>query len=285
MYYAVYLDEWFLRNLVMDYVLLRMINRIRGCSATRLRCAGGAAIGAAGSCLMFLLPSSSVLLRTLLVQIITNTCMVRFGCRVRGGRALVKDVCLLYFCAVISGGVFQVLLFWAGPAGARAFWFIAASGYLVIQAGFLAYEKLFSVRRKIIYTVVLCADGKCRKVKGLYDTGNSLWDTVSGKPVSVADSSVVRELFSEEMLRELSEFQSTGKLGEDSPWISRHLHFVPFQSVGQSGILPVFTLDYLCVKREDTDSIVCDPVIALSMGNGSFTGNYQLILNPDLIDR
>lgn len=285
MYYEVYLDEWFLRNLVMDYFLLRMTVKICGRSATRLRSAGGAAIGAAGSCLIFLLPFSSVLFNMLLLQGITNTCMVRFGCKVRGVRALLKDVCILYFCAVVSGGVFQVLLFFAGPSGGRAFWEIAAAGYLVIQAGFLAHEKLFSRKQKTIYTVIVCADGKCKEVKGLYDTGNSLWDAVLRQPVSVADASVMKALFPEEMQRELLEFQSTGKLGEDSPWISRHLHLVPFQGVGRSGVLPAFTLDSLCVEKEDTGSVIPHPVIALSGENSSFAGNYHLILNPDLIDR
>lgn len=285
MYYAVYVDEWFLRNLVIDYMILRMVNRIRRRRTPRLRCALGAAVGAAGSCLLFLPPFSSILLFALLIQAAVNTCMVRFGCRVRGIRSLAGDICLAYFCAVICGGIFEAISFLAGPAGGRTFWIIAAAGYFAIQAGFPICEKLFAGKQKIIYTVILCADGKCRKVKGLYDTGNRLRDAISQKPVSVANSSVMKELFSEEMIGELLEFQSTGKLGENSPWISRHLHLIPFQSVGKSGLLPAFTLDYLCVKSEDTGSVICDPMIALSSGTGSFAGKCQLILNPDLIDR
>ena len=48
-------------------------------------------------------------------------------------------------------------------------------------------------------TVQLVQNGKWKKVKGLYDTGNTLRDATTKKPVSVVPYTVILELFPDEM--------------------------------------------------------------------------------------
>lgn len=82
MYYEVYLDVLFVVNGIMDYFLLRLVNRLLHGSATPGRSLLGAFIGAAGVCMLVLVPGSRVL-NTILVHVVINTIMVRFGCNLK----------------------------------------------------------------------------------------------------------------------------------------------------------------------------------------------------------
>lgn len=46
MYYELFIDVFFATNLVMDYFLLRLVNRLLHCSATQIRSLAGGAFGA-----------------------------------------------------------------------------------------------------------------------------------------------------------------------------------------------------------------------------------------------
>ena len=56
MYYEFYIDVFFVVNLVMDFLLLRLVNRVLKGTATPLSSLAGAALGAAGICVITLLP-------------------------------------------------------------------------------------------------------------------------------------------------------------------------------------------------------------------------------------
>ena len=53
MYYELYIDVWFLRNLLMDFLLLSLLQRILKCPAGKLRRLGAAEIGSTGVCLLY----------------------------------------------------------------------------------------------------------------------------------------------------------------------------------------------------------------------------------------
>ena len=46
MHYELYIDVFFVENMLMDYFLLRLSNRLMKCSATHLRSLAAAAAGA-----------------------------------------------------------------------------------------------------------------------------------------------------------------------------------------------------------------------------------------------
>ena len=67
--------------------------------------------------------------------------------------------------------------------------------------------------------------------------------------------------------------------------VSLHPHFLPFSSVGcPHGTALAVTLDYLCVEGLEVHKVIPRPVIAFPRENSSFSGDYQVILHPNLID-
>lgn len=266
MYYEIFIDVFFLINMVLDYFLLRIVNRFLKCSATRFRSFLGSILGALGVCLIIIWPGKNIILNTILVHVVINTIMVKFGCKIKNWRTLVQGILLLYAASFLCGGALMLLRQYTGPVGLKAFLFLSAISYLMITAGIQVYTYL---KRRVshIYDVVLYADGKYKEVKGLYDTGNRLKDPFSRKPVSIVDGSVARELFPSDAIEEFRP------------------HYIPFKSVGcDHGVILTVTLSSMCLKGEGAELVIDHPVIALAQDSSSFSGDYQMILNPDLID-
>lgn len=267
MYYEIFIDVFFLTNMVLDYFLLRIINQLMKCSATHFRSWLGSILGALGVSLLIIWPGKHILLNTILVHVVINTIMVKFGCKINHWRRLIQGILLLYAASFLCGGMLLILRRYIGAQGLLTFLFLSTISYLLITAGIQVYTYL-KKRNSHIYEVVLYASGKQKKVKGLYDTGNRLTDPFNRKPVSIVDKSVAAELFPEEAVME-----------QYKP------HYIPFKSVGcDHGVILTVTLDYLYLRGEGTDLVIHQPMIAWALDNGLLSKDYQMILNPDLID-
>lgn len=96
-------------------------------------------------------------------------------------------------------------------------------------------------------------------VNALYDTGNSLVEPMTGKPVSVIDETIAGKL-DKEKLKTL---------------------FIPYNSVGrQHGMLEGFWAESL----ELNGRVVRNPVIAIYSGKLSQKDQYNMILHPGILE-
>ena len=122
-YYEFYIDVFFVVNLVMDFLLLRLVNRVLKGTATPL----------------------------------------------------------LYGFSFLTGGILTAL-----PGGTKegllTFCFITTATYWILILGMRLLEYLKG-KSSAICEVIIRAGGKSVKVKGLYDTGNRLRDTLTRKPL------------------------------------------------------------------------------------------------------
>ena len=83
MYYVLYMDVFFVENLVMDYFLIRTALRLMKCSATHLRSLAAAALVSAMTCFTVVFMRKYLLLNTILVSVAATALMVRFGCKIK----------------------------------------------------------------------------------------------------------------------------------------------------------------------------------------------------------
>ncbi|SHE32703.1 sigma-E processing peptidase SpoIIGA [Lactonifactor longoviformis] len=297
MYYEIYIDVLFVVNMVMDYFLLRLVNRLLGGSATCLRSLAGSAIGAAGMCLAVLLPFRSIWIILLFMHGFIGILMVRVGCGCKGIKRMVRGVLTLYLAAFLAGGLIQALLEttrlgnWAreillgespGAVGIRTFLFLSIVSYWAIIIGIRLYGYL-KAKVSEIYDISLYVNGKCERVKGLYDTGNHLQDTVTHKPVSVVEYQAVKKLLSEEQDMQLQNMMQFGESGDAVE--KMHPHYVLYHSVGkEQGLLLAVTLDILCVSLDSDSKLIQRPVVALTGDKLSQGNKFQMIINPKIID-
>ncbi|MDD3340356.1 MAG: sigma-E processing peptidase SpoIIGA [Lachnospiraceae bacterium] len=268
MYYEIYMDVVFVTNLIMDYFLLRLVDRVLRFHTTRGRSFLGAAAGALGVCLLLVLPWPGIWWRNLLGYAVTNTLMVRIGCKIRDKKKLIQGVAALFGMTFLCGGIMTALMGSPVAASLRTFLFLSTAAYLVLSLFLWGYGR-WKTSRGNLYDVTLYANGTSKKVRGLYDTGNQLADPYTGTPVSIIHATVLEEFFQEPI------------------WENEALkpHYVTYHSIGQKeGVLLAVTLESMTIDVNGTPVEIRHPILALSQDTVSYDQHYQIILNPNLID-
>lgn len=104
MYQEIYIDVVFAANLLMDYLLLRLVGWFLRCRAGRRRCFAAAALGAFGSCLILCIPSENTPVLTVALHGFCALVMLRIGLKIQKGALLLKAFLMLYLTAFLCGG-------------------------------------------------------------------------------------------------------------------------------------------------------------------------------------
>lgn len=281
MYREIYIDVVFITNFLMDFVLLRLTGMFLGIHTVWYRSLLGAALGAGSACFILIMFIDGPYSVVFLLHILTAVIMAAAGYSLDSGGMLLKAVLTLYIWAFLCGGFWDVLI----RGGEMVLWiFLCFTGlsYLFFSICVRGYRNW--MRKKGVFCRVrLKAQGKVLDVTGLYDTGNLLTDPLTRKPVSIVEEQTLARLVPEAALKRLKD--RTGIAGEyDDPiWESLHPHFIVYCSVGDEGMLPVVTLDDMCVYRGGQIIYVYHPVVAVSAAPFHSQGRYQMILNSKIM--
>jgi stage II sporulation protein GA (sporulation sigma-E factor processing peptidase) len=157
--------------------------------------------------------------------------------------------------------------------------------------------RLYRRKDKDIYDIELTLEGRSFKTKGLFDTGNCLYDPLYHKPVIVIERSVVEELLSEEFL---DEFENTKKYlsgmgmeeamaasleqSEITKKLLLRLRIIPYSSIGKAqGMMFGLSLDQLVIHT-GRETICCRKITAaISENSLSPKEEYHVILHKELL--
>ena len=279
---VVYIDALFLLNLIVNYLLLLAAAKLAGEPLRRLRLAAGAALGGLYAAAIFF-PGMGFLTHPLcklgaaVLMLLTG-----FG----GSRRLLR-VTLVFFglsCA-FGGGIFAIGLL--GGRGLtlrngvlysvmdlRILLLSAAVCYAVLTLVFLRTAR--HGRREVL-PAVLILEGRRVAVNALVDTGNTLTDPVTGRPVMVAEGSRLSPLLpGERVLDEKALRDPVGTLERLSRGgRGRRFRLLPYQAVGvECGMLLALRLDDARVGAEDYGGIL----VALSPNPVSDGGGYSALI-------
>lgn len=281
MYYEIWIDILFLVNAWIDFLLLRFVNHLLRGTATPIRSMLGACIGASVVCCLACFPGTPIV-NTLLVHVVGNTIMIRFGCNLKSIKKTGAGVLLLYGASFCMGGILQFLQRYVGEISTERVIFYGMLAYALMTVCTQGYHR-YLLRQKNTYHVWLYVDGKCKKTEGFLDTGNHLCDPLSGKPVCIVKSTILEGLCSQTSIEQLRNFQDGVKWEEEVRKLRPH--YIPFCTLGCTDkTVLALTLDFICLENQNTQKIIARPVLAIAGEDGSFLGKYQMILHPNLID-
>ena len=199
---VIYLDELFLLNFVVDYLLLLAAGRLSGEVLRRGWLALGAAIGAAYAAAA-VLPGMGFLLHPLCkLGVAVLALLAGYG----KSRRLLR-VSLVFFAvsAAFGGGVFALQLLggrgltlqngiFYSAMDLRLILLSAAGCYVLITLLFQRTARHSGLRRELV-PAVLTLEGRRVALTALVDTGNTLTDPATGRPVMVAEGEKVGALF------------------------------------------------------------------------------------------
>lgn len=278
---VVYIDELFLLNFTVNYLLLLAAARMAGEAVYRLRLAAGAALGGIYAAAVFF-PGMGFLLHPL-CKLGSAVLMLLFGF---GGSRHLLRVSLVFFgvSAAFGGGIFAIeLLGGQGLAlhngilssamDLRLILLSAAACYLVISLVFRRAAQHSAPGREVV-PAVLTLGGRRVAFSVLVDTGNTLTDPATNRPVMVAEGEKLAPLFppgqapSPEALRDPVSALEQLSAG---PARSR-CRLLPYQAVGVAcGMLLALRMDRVQVGGKDYGAIL----VALSPNRLTDGGGYS----------
>ncbi len=261
---TIYLDVLLVFELYMSFLLLRLTARLTHTRLSFFRTFLGAALGSLSSLLVLLPPMPFVL--SLLCKLISSLlmCLAAFG--IRDKRLLVWHVVCFLGVSCVLAGMLLALTATGNVIYTNGGWYPVISLRLLVIFTILAYGILTVISRirqrhaaaDGSFEVIIRRGAHTARLDGLADTGNSLTDFCTGKPVIIVSHSLLGEMI--------------------PPLPCRGFRPLPYTTVAGEGVLTVFHPDevILCSRRTDRRKSV-DVLIGIDEES-----HPQAIFHPNL---
>ena len=276
---VIYLDTLFLLNAVMDYLLLLCSARLAGEELHRLRMAAGGVLWGVYAAAA-VLPGAEFLLHPL-CKIGSAVLMVLVG--LGGSRRLLRQSILFFALAcAFGGGVLAIGLLGGGG--------LSLGGGLIYSGMDVKIVLLSAAGCYVLFTLAMSRVGRHTAAAGelvplrlrlldrevsftaLVDTGNTLTDPLSDRPVIVAEASSLSGLFPKRLAPTAEDLNAPDRVLErlnTGRWRGR-FRLLPYRAVGvECALLLAVRVDSLLVDGRDRGgALVAFSPTAVSDGGG-----------------
>ena len=260
MQYELYIDIFFLENFMMDFFVLTIIRKVLNHSVTYKTLSGGAFLGAFLSCLILCLPFPMFLI-LLLLHLGVNTGMVTIGLKLHNCRDILQALLFLYIFSFLFGGVIGWIksnLNTYYRIGSL-FLIIAVVSYFLVRKILDVMENYFKLPEKYCDVTLTFGERSCQ-VRALIDSGNNLYDHISGKPVHIISAKAIKRLTNE---NEIS-----------------MIRYIPYCTIHkEKGVLPVLKIDRMCIHQRKGKEIEF-PLVGIAAHEQFAGGTFEMILHP-----
>ncbi|MCH5338527.1 MAG: sigma-E processing peptidase SpoIIGA [Acetatifactor sp.] len=267
MQYELYVDSLFLINFVMNLYLLLLVNRSTLRTATRGRLLLGAVAGGVCGMLPFLLPGP-ILLKGGLTAVVGTVGMLFISFPVKGFRMFLRLLEKLLLYSFCMGGALLFLI--RSIPQLRSF---LTGIFGILGAGGLTFLFLAHLRERKVHedsicrAELICGDERLQ-IMALVDSGNSLIEPISGKPVCIV---------TEPILIGLRKALPPG------------CRAIPYHSIGkQRGILegyllPELVLDIDGIRKSFAHVYIAASPQGISESKEAEAESIKMIVNPMLL--
>jgi len=251
----IYLDTLFFTNLLIDYLLLLCTGRLCGCSLNRKALILASLIGAAYAC------ASVMHTYTWLNHILIKIALAIIICMVAFRKNHHFTLICLAFIAISSlfGGFlsacslsFQNTFYL--PVNFKILLLTFTAGYFIIEA---IYKKSDTIKRQELHDVTVKLNNRIITFTALKDTGNELFDPMSGRRVLVCEKKIVSSLFPNENLdlHRDDVFSLFYTINKNDQYAGK-MSLIPFRTINGSGTMLSFRPDAITVDNHHENLIV-----------------------------
>ena len=281
---VIYIDSLFLLNTAVNYLLLLCAGRLTGEVLCRWRIGLGAVLGGVYACAIFF-PNTDFLLHPLVkIAIGVSMLLVAYG-----GVQRFLRISLVFFAvaAAFGGGIFAIELL--GGQGLslnngifysnmdlKLILLSSAGCYVLLTFIFQRTAKHTTVSRDLL-SATLTLGVKQVNLVALVDTGNTLTDPHTNRPVMVAEGAKLGALFPTGTAPTVAQLSNPVTAMEElnHPQLRGRCRLLSYQSVGVScGMLLALRVDNVVVGGVDYGGIL----VALSPTGVSDGGGYSALI-------
>ena len=270
---VIYIDILIILNFFINLLIILGASAVTGRPAQRLRLFLSALFGGLYS-LTLLLPETGRAVSFLIkLSGLVAMTFTAFGfISVRLFLRALFGVCLVSFSfAGVFLGIYLVfkpdrMLMANGSVyfdiGVRFFVFTAVVCYLFIKL--VLYFVKRNAADNALFTLTLTFNSKSAVIKGLTDTGDSLTDVFTNKPVTTVESSSLKRILPDALPEERKSV-------------------VPVRTAVGDGLLTTLRFDRMIIESGNKRYEISSPLIALCDRNLS-DGEYQALINPRIFE-
>ncbi|MEG1107522.1 MAG: sigma-E processing peptidase SpoIIGA [Oscillospiraceae bacterium] len=275
---TIYVDDLFLLNLAINYFILLATAKLCALPYRRLRFGLGAAFGGIYAVLV-LLPGMNFLAQPILkLALGAAITLIAFG---DAKKILKPFVAFLAVSAAFGGAIFAISMLGGGSLEG-GFYINADLKVLLLSFAIcyfsitLVFDRLVQRRGRETMAVRIELCGKSVEFTALRDTGNQLFDPVSGLPVMVAGRDAAAALLPpfafEALNRGATELLQS--LGQDAA-LGAKFRLVPYSALGlKMALLPVFRPDVLIINGKAEKNLL----VGLSPMNLCKDGDFSAVI-------
>lgn len=246
---TIYIDRLFILNFICDYLILLGSARVCGVLLRRMRYAVAALFGAVyavasvlpGFAFLTLLPIK--LASGVLIALIAFAKEPKFR----------RCAAVFFAVSAVFGGTLWALSVQGGRG--NAVYLPVSMPVLVLSFGIiyaalsLVFRRTAKSTGKAVHTVVIGFLGQSVTLRALYDSGNCLYDPMTGSQVLIAGA--------QQLVPLLGEGVENLSPTELITLYSGKMRLIPYSAVGtQSGLLPAFRPDSLTVDGKTREDIL-----------------------------
>lgn len=269
MHYELYADSLFLLNFIMNLYLLILVDH----STLHTASVGRLAVGAAAGALCYFLPflgTAPVFLKLAAGIIAGCVGMLCITFPVKSFGMFLRLLERLIVYSFGMGGALLFLVRIAGPARDAV-----TSGLGITGLGGLVFWLFLRFRyglraKDSVCRATLLRDGEEAVVWALIDSGNSLVEPISGKPVCILEQEVFDRIWKGDV---------------------RGFRAIPYHSIGKkSGILPGYLLPQLLLELDGMKLSFRNVYVAVSSNDiseaeGAEAESVKMIIHPGLLQQ
>ncbi|WP_250277319.1 sigma-E processing peptidase SpoIIGA [[Clostridium] colinum] len=155
--------------------------------------------------------------------------------------------------------------------------------YIIIKI-FLSWYKRIFLKKQSFYNITLYKNNTNVSLNALLDTGNTLKEPITKKPVIIAEFVALKPILPENLKVIFYEKQENDLYKLMELGHTADIRLIPFKSVGkENGMLIGIKIDKLEIDTENK-IILKDAIVAISNFNLSNDNFYNALLNPELIN-
>lgn len=284
----IYVDVLVFLNTVITFLILLTTVEISGVEAEKSRLIIGSVVGGVYS-LLILAPSLNLFFIILTrFAICVSTVFITF--HIRNIKKMLK--CLLCF-VVISFLFAGAVYYFAGifsdnfmhVNNGYAYINISAASLILITvllyfAVKLINKKFFRKTKKdILYKIEITYNGIKISSCALFDSGNSVKDIYTGKPVIIIQESEIKTFFDVSVLEKLRNFLYEKK---ETTKLPKGFRLIPVKTIAGEKILPAFSADKAEISDGDIHRIIENPCIAITADLPE-NEKYKALINDEII--
>lgn len=155
--------------------------------------------------------------------------------------------------------------------------------YIFIKLFLNLYNSIF-IKKQSFYEIILYKNGKIVRLNALLDTGNSLKEPISKKPVLIAEFFAIEELLTNSLAQIFKDKKENNLNKLLNIEIENDIRFIPFKSIGkENGIMIGIKIDKLEIKAQN-NIFIENAIVGISNFKISKNGIYNAILSPEMLN-